>query len=285
MTDRLLISTDLDRTLIPNGHQPESAGARERFSAFVSRPEVTLAYVTGRHQALIESAIREFDLPQPDYAIADVGASVYRITDRHWQRMAAWDEHIAGDWAGNSAQAIHGLLTDSGELPLQLQEEDKQQQHKLSYYVSLPVNDKALLAQIRQRLQTQTQTINASLIWSIDEAVPVGLLDVLPASASKLHALEFLIARLGFSLENTLFAGDSGNDLAVLTSPVRSVLVANASDEVRAEAIQLARQHNHSASLYLATGELLGTNGNYSAGILEGVAHFFPQTRHYLART
>ncbi|MEJ2621733.1 MAG: haloacid dehalogenase, partial [Candidatus Thiodiazotropha sp.] len=31
MSVKLLLCTDLDRTLIPNGSQPESAGAREAF--------------------------------------------------------------------------------------------------------------------------------------------------------------------------------------------------------------------------------------------------------------
>ena len=57
MSERLLICTDLDRTLLPNGVQPESPGARRRFAALASRPEVTLVYVTGRHRALVEQAI------------------------------------------------------------------------------------------------------------------------------------------------------------------------------------------------------------------------------------
>ena len=57
MPERLLICTDLDRTLIPNGTQPESSGARDHFALLVGRPEVTLAYVSGRHRALVETAI------------------------------------------------------------------------------------------------------------------------------------------------------------------------------------------------------------------------------------
>ena len=57
MLERLLICTDLDRTLIPNGTQPESSGARDHFATLVDRPEVTLAYVSGRHRALVKAAI------------------------------------------------------------------------------------------------------------------------------------------------------------------------------------------------------------------------------------
>jgi sucrose-6-phosphatase len=101
---------------------------------------------------------------------------------------------------------------------------------------------------------------------------------VLPASASKLHALEFLRARLGISLNRTVFAGDSGNDMEVLVSRIPSVLVANAQESVRTEAVA----HADLATLYLARGGLLGMNGNYSAGILEGVVHFLPATSGWL---
>ena len=53
---RLLLCTDLDRTLIPNGDQPESDHAREYFKKLSEHSEVTLVYVTGRHQQLVEQA-------------------------------------------------------------------------------------------------------------------------------------------------------------------------------------------------------------------------------------
>ena len=56
----MLLCTDLDRTLIPNGDQPEHPAARKLFREFCRLPEVTLVYVTGRHQALVKQAIEEF---------------------------------------------------------------------------------------------------------------------------------------------------------------------------------------------------------------------------------
>ncbi|NNJ94540.1 MAG: haloacid dehalogenase, partial [Halobacteria archaeon] len=79
MSGPLLICTDLDRTLIPNGPQSESPAARERFSELAARPEVTLAYVSGRHRALIERAIVNYRLPLPDFVIGDVGTTIYRV--------------------------------------------------------------------------------------------------------------------------------------------------------------------------------------------------------------
>jgi hypothetical protein len=86
------------------------------------------------------------------------------------------------------------------------------------------------------------------------------------------------MAKKGFADDETVFAGDSGNDLAVLTSHIHSVLVANAVDEVREEAVRQVAERGTRRALYLARGDFRGMNGNYSAGILEGVAHYRPET-------
>ena len=92
MIERLLICTDLDRTLIPNGPQPEAPLAMGYFSALVSRPEVSLAYVSGRHRALVEQAMADYHLPVPDFIIGDVGTTIYRVgPEKLWQHDDAWD--------------------------------------------------------------------------------------------------------------------------------------------------------------------------------------------------
>jgi hydroxymethylpyrimidine pyrophosphatase-like HAD family hydrolase len=77
-TRHILLATDLDRTLLPNGEATESPGARAAFARVAARPEVALAYVTGRHRALVEDAIAEYVLPRPDYVIGDVGTTIIR---------------------------------------------------------------------------------------------------------------------------------------------------------------------------------------------------------------
>ncbi|MDD5612281.1 MAG: HAD-IIB family hydrolase, partial [Gallionella sp.] len=232
-----------------------------------------LAYVSGRHLALVEQAIVEYALPQPAFVIADVGATIYQEEDSGWHQWAAWDEHIGQDWKGWTHDGLASLLSD---LPaLRLQEAVKQNRHKLSYYVELDDGVPQLLATIGTLLHSKA--IQANLIWSLDEAVGAGLLDVLPARANKLHAIRFLMREQGFGREYTVFAGDSGNDLDVLLSDIQAVLVANADAAVQASAAA-----GDKAALYLATGAYLGMNGNYSAGILEGVAHYRPELDGWL---
>ncbi len=272
MNKRLLLCTDLDRTLLPNGEQPESAAARTRFATFVQQPGITLAYVTGRHRALAEDAIYNYNLPYPHYAVTDVGTRIYAVEQGNWQPWLEWEREIDSDWGGMTHRQLRDLFRDMPEL--QLQETHKQNTHKLSFYVPLSADPKALHPVMQRRLEANG--IRASLVWSIDEPASIGLLDVLPASATKLHAIEFLAAHTGFDIHNTLFAGDSGNDMPVLASAIPSVLVANASADVRVDAQRQAAASGHADALYVAGGGFLGMNGNYSAGILEGIAHFHP---------
>jgi HAD superfamily hydrolase (TIGR01484 family) len=274
MNGAILICTDLDRTLLPNGNQPESHDARRRFASFAARKEVTLAYVTGRHLALVEKAIANFVLPRPDFVIADVGTSLYESAEDCWLRRADWDEQFASEWGGMDHTAIRLLFADLIEL--QLQGAARQSRYKLSFYVPLYTDKHTLLPAMQQRLERQR--VRASLIWSIDDPAGIALLDVVPESATKFHAIEYLMRREGFTPENTVFAGDSGNDLPVLSSSLLTILVANATGDVRDEVLQLSAARGTSDSLYLAKGDFMGMNGNYSAGILEGVAHFLPQT-------
>lgn len=278
MATEILLCSDLDRTLLPNGLQDESPRARGLLRVLAERPEVTLAYVSGRHKQLLLDAIDEFEIPVPDYAIGDVGTTVYQITDGRWNAWDEWSREIAPDWNGRRHDELAVLFDDMHDL--HLQEDEKQNTYKLSYYAAADADSKQLIRTMRERLEAQH--VQASLIWSVDEALHRGLLDVLPACATKYHAIRFLMERKGFAEQNTVFAGDSGNDLPVLTSGLQSVLVRNAIDDVRREAVEAVRAKGCEQRLYLARGGFLGMNGNYSAGVIEGVAHFLPQVERWL---
>ena len=280
MSDRLLICTDLDRTLIPNGAQPESPQARPLFEKLVTCPWVTLAYVSGRHRALVQQAMDEFQLPVPDFVIGDVGTTIYHVgVGESWQSQDYWEHEIAQDWGGYDHAGIENLL--HGLPDLQLQESAKQNHYKLSYYVPLGCDREALFAVINHRLGMHQ--VKANLIWSVDEQQEIGLLDILPQRASKYHAVESLMRLNGFDYGNTVFCGDSGNDIEVLASPIPAVLVANAQQDVKELARQLATETGFAEQLYIASGGFLGMNGNYCAGMLEGIAHYHPAITKYYA--
>lgn len=278
---RLLLCTDMDRTIIPNGLQAEHPDAHKRFTAFCRLPEVVLAYVSGRHLTLVQQAIKDYRLPKPDFILSDVGSKIYQFRDQQWQAISAWEQQIDKDWRGKNHQQIMQMFEDINEL--QCQEMEKQNTHKLSYYLSLHVDHDNIIKQMQTRLKHEN--IDASLIWSVAEPKTIGLLDVLPKNATKLHAIEFLRQQQRYALNEVIFAGDSGNDLAVLSSEIPSVLVANAADDIRRAAQQLAEQQGHQQALYLAGSAELGMDGNYSAGVLEGVWHFLPGFRDHLQQS
>ena len=278
MSRPILICSDLDRTLLPNGHHPESPGARETLGRLVSREEIDLAYVSGRGLPLVLAAMESYRLPEPRWIIGDVGTSIHEFGSEGWRASESWPELIIRDWGAiRPAQLMDALKRIDGMAP---QEPARQAAAKVSYYTALDADRSEIEASIAKSLAPLE--LSYRLVWSMDEIQERGLLDILPASASKLHAIEFLIAARRHARERTLFAGDSGNDLEVLASDLRSVLVANAHEDVRARAMELAARQGHGGALYLARGGFLGMNGNYSAGILEGVGHYFPETIRWM---
>jgi hypothetical protein len=279
MHQNILLCSDLDRTLLPNGVEPESLLARPLFRALSERSDICLAYVSGRDLHLLQQAVDEYQLPIPDFAIGDVGTTIYQINKGEWVSWTDWQEAIAPDWKGHDHADLSHLLADMPEL--QLQPEYKQNRFKLSYFTPIDVDTTALLTTIDARLQPLA--VSASLIWSVDEADSVGLLDILPSCATKLGAIRFLMQRAGYSAQQTVFAGDSGNDLPVLTSGLHSILVRNAHANVRREALA-SLSVNDQHKLYQARGGFLDMNGHYAAGVLEGLVHFHPQLRMWMTK-
>lgn len=109
MPTRLRLCNDLDRTLLPNGPQPESAAAGERFNQLVEHSGVTLVYITGRDQVLIEQAIDEYQLPKPAYVIANVGSTIYELQPASWIHWEKWQQEISPDWKGKSHEDMRSL--------------------------------------------------------------------------------------------------------------------------------------------------------------------------------
>jgi sucrose-6-phosphatase len=276
----ILLCSDLDGTLIPNGDATESPKAREVFSQLVAREEMHLAYVSGRNKQLVKAAIDKYALPEPRFVIGDVGTTLYRILGQQWQLDEKWQQEIGQDWHGSGHNDVVRLLSGLDGLELRLQEEEKQNKYKVSYYTAPQFDIKA----VRQRVSSflDEHDILTSIIWSRDETVQCGLLDVLPRRANKLQAIRFLIKEEKISEKDMIFAGDSGNDLDALTSGFQAILVKNSVVEVQRAALEELKEKGNTDCLYIAEGGLNGMNGNYAAGVLEGLVHFFPETAGWL---
>lgn len=274
-----LLCTDLDRTLLPNGEQPESSNARPLFRTLVDKAQLTLAYVSGRDLALVEQAIADYQLPPPDYAITDVGSMIYQRVGADYHPLADWVEHLRAVWQGIDACA---LATELGTFKLlTLQDAARQKPFKLSYQVTPASALASEVSELQRRLELLPYAVN--IVSSIDETQNEGLVDVLPANAGKRAAIDFLVAKLKLATEQVFFSGDSGNDLDVLVSPYPAVIVRNAVADVVHQAMTLSKINGVDEQLWVAQGDdALALNGNYSAGIVEGLLYFYPQLRRWL---
>jgi HAD superfamily hydrolase (TIGR01484 family) len=276
----ILLCSDLDRTLIPNGSEPESPRARAVFAHLTAHPRLRLAYVSGRDKQLIEKAIKGFDLPEPDFVIGDVGTTLYRIIGGRWLFDESWQLEIGRDWGNHDRNDIAGLLSDIKEEGFYLQPPEKQSRYKISYFTPAADDPKALMEAITAVLGDHG--VLANLIWSRDDAAQRGLIDIVPRRANKLAAIRFLMKTEQIDESQVLFAGDSGNDLDALTSGLKAILVHNAAADVRQTALANLSRRNMRDRLYPAKGGWGGMNGNYAAGVLEGVVHFFPEASGWL---
>ena len=162
------------------------------------------------------------------------------------------------DW-----EQLAEVIADIKEIWLQASE--KQNQYKLSYHTDQNVDYQKLVKNIHGRFAQQS--VRVGIVWSVDQMDNIGLLDIIPARANKLQAIQFLMQKEQFPPERTVFAGDSGNDLEVLTSGLKATLVKNATDDVRKETIEILSQKHLTDRLYLPRGKFFGMNGNYAAGV------------------
>ncbi|ASJ71498.1 HAD-IIB family hydrolase [Granulosicoccus antarcticus] len=270
-----LLCTDLDRTLLPNGDESESPAARPVLWHLLQSHAVALAYVSGRDLARILKSVQQYELQKPDVIVADVGTSVYVRDGEGWLLQEAWQLQIADDWNGLDSEDMRELLASFNEL--EDQEADRQTRFKRSYYLPRELDTENLKLRLEELLAGQG--IKASLVFSDDPQKNVQLLDVLPLHATKVDAIRHVQKLLEVDNEQTLFSGDSGNDVTALASEIPSVTVRNADLPTREAVRRLAALNATEASSYQAEGALSlaggrALNGNYAAGIVEGLVHF-----------
>ena len=267
MTVTKILATDLDRTLLPNGRWPKDAGAIELFNELTEQHDVCVIYVTGRSLGLTEAAIDEFGVRHPHVLISDVGTAIRRFDDGGWEADKGWEAHVRRTSPGWDAEAVR--LSLDGIDGLVEQEREHCGPFKQSYYVDHAGRD-AILESVDQRVKGRFDEV---IIYSFDSESGDGLLDLLPQSATKQTALEYISEELGVAKTEVVFCGDSGNDVYPLTAGFRGVLVRNADDQLVA-GVNQALEDDPDVVVYFARGGCQGLNGYYTGGVIEGAYHY-----------
>jgi sucrose-6F-phosphate phosphohydrolase len=262
-----ILATDLDRTLLPNGSWPADPGAIELFNELTDKHDVLVVYVTGRNLELAESAIEEFGIRHPHVLIGDVGTSIRKFENGQWQPHGGWDEHVKQSSPKWDAQAVCTAV--AGIAGLKEQEREHCSEFKQSFYVDHD-NNQMILKAVEDRIKGNYDEV---IVYSYDSQTGKGLLDLLPNSATKQTALEFIANEFGASKSDVVFCGDSGNDVFPLTAGFSGVLVRNADEQLVAD-VKKALAVNPRLRLYFAKGGLKDLNGYYTSGVIEGAYHY-----------
>jgi len=262
-----IVATDLDRTLLPNGHWQPDPEAIPLFNELTRRNDVLLVYVTGRNLQLTEAAISEYGVRHPDILCGDVGTTIRKYRDGQWHFDKGWEEVIHRSSPRWDVGKVREAVADIAGM--REQESEHLNQFKQSYYVDHDRKE-AVLAAVDERV---TGRFDEVAIYSFDSQDGKGLLDFLPASATKQTALEYVAAEYGQPLGEVVFCGDSGNDIFPLTAGFAGVLVRNA-DEQLVEKVQHAVAENPALQAYFARGDFRGLSGYYTSGVIEGCYHY-----------
>lgn len=262
-----ILATDMDRTLLPNGSWEADSEAIEIFNRLTQEQDVLVVYVTGRNLALTEKAIKDFGVRHPDVLCSDVGTSIRKFENGEWNLDEGWVAHVRRSsprWdAGSIREAI--LEIDG----IREQESEHLNQFKQSYYVEHDRRD-AILESVRKRVGGEYDEV---IVYSFDSQDGKGLLDLLPASATKQTALEYVAEAFSAVKDDVVFCGDSGNDIFPLTAGFCGVLVRNA-DEQLVEKVTKSKACNPDLKIYFAKGNFLGLNGYYTSGVIEGACYY-----------
>ena len=262
-----ILATDLDRTLLPNGSWRADGEAIEMFNRLTGQQGVLVVYVTGRNLSLTERAIKEFGVRYPSVLCGDVGTTIRKRDNGEWKIDHGWTarvQHASPRW---DAAAIRDSV--AGVEGLREQAREHQNQFKQSYDIDLSKKEEVLAA-ITERVAGKFDEV---IVYSVDSQANKGLIDFLPASATKRAAVEYVAEQHDTPKGEVVFCGDSGNDIFPLTAEFSGVLVRNADDQL-VENVRKAMDENPSLKVYFAKGDFKGLSGYYTSGVIEGAYHY-----------
>ena len=250
-----ILATDLDRTLLPNGSWESDSEAITLFNELTEKHGILVVYVTGRNLALTEKAIKEFGVRYPNILCGDVGTSIRKYENGEWKFDDGWVEHVKRQSPKWDAMAIRYAV--AGIDGMREQESEHQ-------------NNDQLLKKVDELVKGKFDEV---IVYSFDSQDGKGLLDFLPASATKQTALEYVAEEFGAAKEDVMFCGDSGNDIFPMTAGFSGVLVKNA-DAQLVENVKKAMNQNPELKVYFAKGDFKGLKGYYTSGVIEGAYHY-----------
>lgn len=236
---KFVLATDLDGTFL-GGSEDQRAGLYNWIAA--NRTQVGLIFVTGRDPGFIHQLTRAQTVPRPDYVIADVGTTIAQVDHQHHVNpIAELEDAIAKAWGDAGSKAQFAL---SGTPGLKLQ--STLFRYRLSYDMDPGRFDPAVIDKVA--------ALGLDAILSDNR-----FFDVLPKGVSKGPSLLRLLTHLNIDKRRVLVAGDTMNDLSMLTMGLPAVAVGGSEPSLITHVQDL--DHVHKAQ------------GVGAAGIAEAILH------------
>lgn len=196
----MLLATDLDGTFL--GGKMED---RLRLYRLIkANRDIQLVFVTGRGLESVLPLLSDPLIPEPDFIIADVGATV--VNGHTLEAIEPLQSEIEEKWP-----KTYAIRSELEEIP-QLSYQHVPQQRRSSFYYESDVD--------RERVQQVADKYDCDIITSADR-----YLDLLPKGVNKGTTLRTLIEFLNIPADQVMVAGDTLNDLALFQIGFNGVAV------------------------------------------------------------
>jgi sucrose-phosphate synthase len=242
--NKKFLFSDIDNTLLGNDNAYDLC-----MSLIGSSCNTIPCLTSGRDFNSIENIINKtkFGLKNFKIIICSVGTEVY-IKDEITKEFILDENHstyIDYKWDPNKIKEILNTI----DILKEQTHSGSQSYFKLSYDIII---NNFNLDNIKSLLRKEGITCN--LIQSHEL-----FLDIIPIRASKGRTLRYLINKYELPFNNIVVAGDSGNDEDMMTGKIKSIVVANYSEE-----LEPLRERNN---VYFS-------NKTYASGVLDGLEHY-----------
>ncbi|GAA4304284.1 glucosylglycerol-phosphate synthase [Compostibacter hankyongensis] len=240
----MLLATDLDGTFLGG----KNVAKLKLYRLIRENADIRLAFVTGRGLETVMPLLNDPIIPNPDFIISDVGATV--MNGRTLEPVQPLQSQIEKKWPG--PLVIRKKLRKVKGLQLQ----EVPQQRRCSYYF----DENTDIEQIRGLVAEY----GCEVLLSANR-----YLDILPGGVNKGSTLQQLVKMMNFSEKQILVAGDTLNDYSLYETGYRGVVVGAAEEAL----LKATRDKPH---VYQA--EQAG-----AGGILEAMEHF-PEFREFYSK-
>lgn len=231
----MLLATDLDGTFLGG----KSIHKQQLYKLIRENTDTRLVFVTGRGLESVIPILNDPIIPNPDYIICDVGATI--VNGHTLEPIELLQSGIERSWPGR-LKVIESLKEFPG-----LVYQEVPQQRRCSFFVE----DEDVI----ERVRLSVAELDCEIIYSANK-----FLDVLPNGVNKGTSLTKLVDYLGGGADEVLVAGDTLNDLAMYQCGYRGVVVGNAEQKLTDATLDMDKVYSAEAS--------------GAGGILEALLHF-----------